>query len=180
MIGIPITIGGALLSDPLIVFFSGEKYLPSGLLFKVLILSVVPFFLSNIYINVLTVRNAKMLNILYFSLFALNVVVNFLLIPIWAAQGAAWATVLCEWVGLGWGLWLIRRDLQVKMGTSVIRTALTALCASLLMGFCIYWDPKLYWLVLGPVVYGLLLWALRGLDEADKKSIRSVFRVSVK
>jgi O-antigen/teichoic acid export membrane protein len=104
LLGIPITIGGYLLATPIIVFLSSSKYISSGPLFSILCLSVVPFFISNIYIIVLTVKKPKFLNILYFSLFVLNVVLNFIFIPIWGANGAAWATVLCEGVGVE-GVW---------------------------------------------------------------------------
>lgn len=180
MAGIPITIGGALLANPLIVSFSGDKYLPSGQLFSVLVLSVVPFFISNIYINVLTIRNANWLNLLYFSLFMLNVGLNFLMIPIWAAQGAAWATVICEWIGMVWGLWLIRKDLATKVPMSILRPIFMVLAAAGLMGISIHFDPRLYWLVLGPVVYGLLLWLFQGLDKDDMSSVRSVLRINMK
>ncbi len=177
VIGVPISIGGMLLSDRLLTFFSGEKYLPSGDLFRVLVLSVVPFFISNVYINVLTVKNPKMLNIVYFSLFVLNVGINFLFIPQWAAQGAAWATVLCEIVGLAWGLGLIWKYLPAERTLSLVRALVGSLTAAALMGVGIYFSPELYWLILGPVVYGLGLYFFSALEPEDQKSALSVLRL---
>lgn len=175
-LGIPITVGGALLASPLIVLFSTEKYLPSGPLFSVLVLSVIPFFISNLYVIVLTVKQPWILNRLYFSLLALNVGLNFALIPIWGAVGAAWATVTCEWMGLGVGLWTIRKYLGKTSKPGLMRPTLIALGAALVMGLGIHWDARLYWLALGPIIYGALLILFKALDEEDLASLKSVFR----
>jgi Na+-driven multidrug efflux pump len=139
-------------------------------------LSVVPFFISNIYIIVLTVKKPKFLNILYFSLFVLNVGLNFIFIPIWGANGAAWATVLCEMVGLVWGMTLIWKYLGKSPEITILRPVLTSLAAAGLMGAGIYFDPRLYWLVLGPVVYGLGLYLLQALEPEDWLSLRAVLK----
>jgi O-antigen/teichoic acid export membrane protein len=175
-LGIPITVGGYLLATPLIVLFSSNKYTASGPLFSILSLSVVPFFISNIYIIVLTVKKPKFLNILYFSLFILNVVLNFVFIPIWGANGAAWATVLCEVVGLVWGMTLIWKYLGKSPETIISKPIFTSLAAAGLMGVGIYFDPRLYWLVLGPAVYGLGLYFFRALEPEDWRSLKVILR----
>ena len=175
-LGIPITVGGYFLATPLIVFFSSAKYISAGPLFSILSLSVVPFFISNIYIIVLTVKKPKFLNILYFSLFVLNVGLNFIFIPIWGSNGAAWATVLCEAVGLVWGMILIGKYLNQSSKTPMLRPVLASLASAGLMGVGLYFDPRLYWLVLGPVVYGLGLYFFRALEPEDWRSLRAVLQ----
>lgn len=112
VIGLPITIGGYLLAGPLLSFVASAKYVLSAPSLSILTLSTVPFFLSNVYVNVLMVRKPKALVLLFLFLFALNVLLNFILIPRWDTVGAAWATVLCEICGVALGLGLIRGDLR--------------------------------------------------------------------
>jgi hypothetical protein len=59
---------------------------------------------------------------------------------------------------------------------SLIRPLLACIGASALMGVGIWRDPRLYWLALGPVVYGAGIWLFRGLDSEDWTSILSIFR----
>ncbi len=175
-LGIPITVGGYFLATPLIVLFSSAKYISSGPIFSILSLSVVPFFISNIYVIVLTVKKPKFLNILYFSLFILNVALNFIFIPLWGVNGAAWATVLCEATGLVWGILLIRPYLLKFSKTPVWRPVLASLAAAALMGAGIYVDPRLYWLLLGPVVYGLGLYLFRAMEPEDWRSLKVILK----
>ncbi|HEY5038770.1 MAG TPA: hypothetical protein VIJ93_06850, partial [bacterium] len=62
-------------------------------------------------------------------------------------------------------------------GVPVLKPLLACLAASTLMGALIFLDPRLYWLVLGPVVYGLGLYLFGGLGEEDWMSLRSILKV---
>jgi O-antigen/teichoic acid export membrane protein len=172
LLGIPATVGVWALASPLITFFSGERYLLSGPLLSILGLSIVPFFVSNLYIIVLTIHRPILLNPLYFGLLGLNVVLNLVLIPRWGAVGAAWATVACEWIALGAGLWAIRSHLGRGLVGS-IRSILCACIAAAVMGLLVHWDPRLYWILLGPLVYVALLFLLPALDPEDRATLRS-------
>ena len=100
LLSLPLAVGGYFLSGPLLVFVLGAKYLPAGPAFAILSISILPFFLSNIYIDILAVKNTARLNFQFVVLFLINVVLNFILIPHWQLVGAAWATVLCEYIGI--------------------------------------------------------------------------------
>lgn len=176
-LGLPITVGGYFLGVPLLIAISGPRYTFSGILFAILVLSTIPFFISNLYINILTVKNPKVLNGMYLVLFALNLALNFLLIPRMGPQGAAWATVWCEVVGLAWGLWLILPYLKTRLTVPLWRPFLACAGASALMGTAMFQDRGLYWLVLGPVVYGIGLFLFKGLDKDDWVSLKSVLKI---
>jgi O-antigen/teichoic acid export membrane protein len=176
LLGMPVTVGGVLLAKPIMVLVSGGKYASSGPLFAVLCLSIFPYFLCHVYILTLAVKNTYRLNLQFLTLFVLNVALNFILIPRMGAAGASWATVLCEFFGIGLGFYLSAPYLKGLPWARLARPALASVGASALMGVCVWTDPRLYWLVLGPLVYGLGLWALRGLDPEDWDNLHSIFR----
>ena len=174
VLGLPISLGGFLLAEPLMGFIAGAKYILSAPSFSILALSTVPFFLSNVYVNVLMVRKPRMLVLLYLFLFAFNVLLNFILIPRWDTVGAAWATVLCEICGVVLGLGMIWEDLRLNTRGRFLWSLVAALLATLLMGLGIYWDPRLYWLILGPLVYGLGFWLFGGVEKEDWQALRKL------
>ena len=177
-LGLPISIGGFFLSTPLLVLVSGFKYAAAGPPFSILSLSILPFFLSNIYVDVLAVKNNFRLNLQFVLLLVLNVVLNFILIPRWQVQGAAWATVICEYLGVFSGFFLAAPYLG-KMGRIIwFRPLAASLTAAGLMGVGIYFDPRLYWLGLGPVIYAVALYLFRGLEAEDLAGLKSVFRTA--
>ena len=173
---LPICVGGYLLAGPLLVLIGSAKYAAAGPLFAVLALSIVPFFLSNIYVDILAVKNNYRLNAQFLVLLALNILLNFILIPSMGARGAAWATVGCEIFGLFLGFGLAAPYLRSFGPAQLLWPTLASLMASLAMGAGIWWDPRLYWLAVGPVIYGLGLWLLRALDADDLRSLRSIVR----
>jgi len=172
----PVAVGGTLLAGPLVTLFFGEEYRSAGPVFARLCLSVIPFYLANVYMNVLTIRGPKRLVLLFASLLALNVALNFILIPRSGPVGAATATVLSEGVGLLAGFWIIRRYLRTRRSVPLAWPVTASLAASALMGVCIARDPRLYWLIAGPVVYFAALVLLRALGSEDWDSLRSVLR----
>jgi O-antigen/teichoic acid export membrane protein len=172
VMGLPISLGGYLLAGPLMGLVAGAKYLTSAPSFSILALSAVPFFISNLYVNILMVRKPKFLVGLYLFLFILNVILNLFLIPRWDTVGAAWATVLCELAGMVLGLGMTWKDLRADKSGRYLWTLCAALIAAMIMGWGIERDPRLYWLALGPVVYGLAYWILGGLEREDWQALQ--------
>jgi O-antigen/teichoic acid export membrane protein len=177
-LGLPMTVGGYLLAGPLLALAGGTNYIPASPAFAVLALSILPFFIANIYVDVLAVKNTARLNFQFILLLLLNVALNFIFIPRWNMAGAAWATVICEYLGVFSGFLLAAPYLE-KMGEVIwFRPLAASLAAAGLMGVGIYFDPRLYWLGLGPVVYAAALFLFRGLEAEDLAGLKSVFRIA--
>jgi O-antigen/teichoic acid export membrane protein len=170
------TVGGYFLAVPLLGLIAGPQYVSAGPAFAVLALSILPFFLHNIYVDVLAVKNTSRLNFQFILLFLLNVALNFIFIPRWQFVGAAWATVICEYLGVILGFALAAPYLKQMGKVSWVRPLAASLAACLVMGWGLYYSPHLYWLALGPVVYGIGIYLFRGLDEEDLASLKSAFR----
>jgi O-antigen/teichoic acid export membrane protein len=172
------TVGGYFLAGPLMVLIGGPQYVPAGPAFAVLSLSILPFFLANIYVDVLAVKNTTRLNFQFVLLFLVNVVLNFIFIPRWQFVGAAWATVICEYAGVFIGFGLAAPYLKQMGKVSWVRPIAASLAASLALGLGLYYSPSLYWLAFGPIVYGLCLYLFKGLEPEDWVSLKSILRVS--
>jgi O-antigen/teichoic acid export membrane protein len=100
------TIGGTIalvlwgLSDEIINLIYGEKYFPSIGILEILSGAVFLFFINYLLSNVLITSGREMINLWNLvGATALNIILNLVLIPLYGAIGAAWATLFCE-VGL--------------------------------------------------------------------------------
>jgi O-antigen/teichoic acid export membrane protein len=176
LLGAPLTVGGILLAKPLVLIVAGTKYLPSVPMFVILMLSVCAYFLSHVYVIALAIFNVFRLNLQFAILFLLNAGLNFILIPRMGGVGASWATVLCEVFGLALGFGMSASYLKELRWVPLLRPVLACLAASAIMGVGIWRDPRLYWLALGPIVYGAGIWLFRGLEPKDWNNIRSILR----
>jgi len=176
LLGIPLTVGGFLLATPLVTFISGAPYAAAGPAFAVLALSICLHFATKPSVNLLAVKSAPKLTVLFFCLFSLNVAANFFAIPLWGLMGAAVVSSLCEVVFFAWALWLTRHYFRFS-GFGFSRSLLAGVLASAVMGLGIHESPGLYWLVLGPLVYGLVLLGAGGLNRDDLTNLKSVLRM---
>jgi O-antigen/teichoic acid export membrane protein len=176
LMGLPLTVGGFLLASPLMALMFGPSYEAAGPAFAVLALSIFLHFATKPSINLLAVKAPARLTEVFFWLFFLNLAANFFAIPRWGLMGAAVVSSLCEVVFFVWVLWLMRHYFKFSE-FGFPRGLMSGVLASAAMGLGIYWSPGLYWLVLGPLVYGGVLYFLRGLNPEDKASLRSILKI---
>ena len=178
LLGLPLAVGGYFLAGPLLNLVGGPQYGPAGPAFAVLSLAILPFFLHNIYVDILAVKNTTRLNFQFIFLFLLNVALNFIFIPRWGFVGAAWATVLCEYIGIVIGFILAAPYLGKAGKISWLRPLTASLAAAAIMGLGVFLSPSLYWLLVGPVVYAVGLIVFGGLDPEDWAGLKSILRIA--
>ena len=96
-IGILLSLSLYLSSDLIFELFFEDKYDASIPVFKVLVWYLAIVFIYGPISNSLVAKN-KVLFLVYLNLFmiAVNVALNFFLIPVYGAKGAAIATIICE------------------------------------------------------------------------------------
>ena len=171
---VPITIGLATFSRPLILTVFGNAFSPSVPVLVVLSLCI-PFMFLNIQFNqMLTARDRqKVWTIIMAASCVLNPVANLILIPLaeqrWhnGAQGAALALLSTEIFMTVYGMWVLRTALRDR---GLARVALGALAAGgaqgaalLLMGAS--WPPLAE--TVGVITYGGVALALGVLPRQD-------------
>ena len=99
LIAIPLTIGGIILSVPLIEFVFGELYLPATASFQILIATLLVQFPSAVLGNLIMAHNQQKKLVSYVIAGSLsNIILNTLLIPSFGISGAAISTLISQLV----------------------------------------------------------------------------------
>ena len=96
-------------SDVIITLVYGKNFSPSINVLDILSAAVFLFFMNFLLSNVLITSGREKINawnLVVATIF--NIFLNMALIPEYGAEGAAWATVLCE------GLLIVAMSLQIK------------------------------------------------------------------
>lgn len=163
---IPMLVGLQLVSDNFVVWFFGTDYMPVAGLMKLSGILMVFMGISNFvgmqYLSP-TGRQNRM-TVVYLSSVALNICLNFVLIPKWQATGAMWASLTAEGVAAIAFLILLK---QSEYRFRVFQDVWKYVVASICMGAAILYLQKITTFVLvretvievsvGLVVYAIVL-----------------------
>jgi len=161
LLGIPLSVGLAIVAEQAIVLIYGERYAGAAELVRIMA-AVIPLkFLSNSYAMLLTSSDRQGTRTqAVFIAAVLNVGLNLLVIPRWGARGAAAATVVTEVVLFAF-LYLAARRLVQRI--SLLRPALVPLLGSACMAAVLLavrgW-PVVTAIPLGGLVYVALVLAI--------------------
>jgi O-antigen/teichoic acid export membrane protein len=177
MMSLPMVIGGFLLARPIMALLFDPKFAPSGSVFTVMSIYIIFYYLMKVPVNILAIKHTNKLIRLYSGLFVANLCLNLLLIPRWGYMGGAYALVTCGILELTTGLWMVREYFVGLLTAAFVRSFGLCLLAALIMGAGIYMDTRIYWLLLGPVVYLLGLFLFKVLDESDWNSVRAILKI---
>lgn len=151
LLSIPAAVGLTLLSKELILIFSGYSFISGNLAAKILAARVIlsplnTYFIVQLFISMGLEKN----NLITTSVAALiNIILNFVLIPLFLQNGAAIATVIAEVIELAFNAYFARKLLSQK---------------KIFQLFCHYLWPSLIivllWFILQLFVSGMLLMIL--------------------
>lgn len=163
-VGAPLVVGGMVVARPLLRALFGADYVDGTQAFRLLILSIGLMFLHGHLRNLLLVldRTSTELRIVAAAT-AVNIVLNFLLIPLWGIAGAAASTVVAE------GLILLLVFLAVRGTSGRFYSGVVGrpVLAAALMGATLLalgtGDKLALSVALGSVVYAAALFLLGGI-----------------
>jgi O-antigen/teichoic acid export membrane protein len=172
---LPITIGGGLLAEPLIVTIYGSEFATAAPAFQVLIWVLPAITLTSLCGSISTVLHRERRTARIVSTNAgFNIAMNLWAVPTYGLFGAAVVTVATEVLGLIQYAFLLRDTLSLR---EMAFLALRPLVASLVMGLAIALTPQLGLLVaivLGAGVYALALLLVGGVRLAEVRRITSL------
>lgn len=173
ILALPLAVGTTLLADRIIAKIYGPEFIEGASALKVLIWGCALMFLNPVTTSTLVSNGReKLVTTLIGIGILINVILNFLFIPIYGHVGASLATVFTEaWVFIV-SLYFISKQ-YYKL--PVIEVALKPLIATIVMAvFIINIDYlRLYLLVgLGGAVYFMALLIVRGISDEDVALIK--------
>jgi O-antigen/teichoic acid export membrane protein len=177
MFAVPVALGGALLSGPILRAVVGAQYAPAATAQAILLSSLLVAFPG--WVSVTTAyavhRERSVMWMLAIVVVA-NVGVNFFAIPRWGIEGAAAATVGAELLLFAMLLAILaREEVRPKLAAAYARP----LIAGAVMVAAIWplrhapvWLP----VAVGAVVYSAVVLVLHGVDREDLEFARGAFR----
>jgi O-antigen/teichoic acid export membrane protein len=115
-IGLPIGLGGIIISDPILLNLFGESYLQASPAFKILSIYVAISFITMIYADTLIACNCQKKYAIGVAIAAIvNLTCNFILIPIFGLKGAALSTVAGEIVLLIYSYFNLAKIVKIEL-----------------------------------------------------------------
>lgn len=167
MLMLPITIGGFLLSDEIISIIYKQAFINSSLVFKILTVTIIFNSLNSIQTALLMSTNKQQLNNLSVSICAaLNIILNFILIPKYSYVGAGVATLISLVCLYLLGFYFIHKHFAIQPFN---KEFVKSMAATIAMGFLIMKINLhlVHLVVFGGIVYTILIFSLNGFNKTD-------------
>lgn len=168
-LGLPLTVGGVILSNKIILLLFGEQFYNSISVFQILILAEV-FLFVNFPLNFLLISiNKEWIVVLNSSLcMVLNIILNLLLIPKVGYIGAGIATVVTEIVFFLFNLYFLSKYFYI---ISIPKLVIKPILSTILMGMIIFYlrEFNIFLLIgLGIIVYFGILFIIGNLSRKER------------
>jgi O-antigen/teichoic acid export membrane protein len=175
LLGLPITVGGMILADRIILLLYGNEYLPSVSAFRILIWAVFPSHLCYLFSTFMNSINRQGMNLFFMIISTLaNILLNLILIPQFSLIGASIATVSSEVILFFLGISYLARTPYHSFSLVFFFKAFAAnvIMACILI---IFIKANLVCLILiGIVAYFISLFLFRCIDDEDRKIFKEL------
>jgi O-antigen/teichoic acid export membrane protein len=172
----PIAVGTTLLARPLTVWLYTDEFAQSAIVLAILIWALPLLNLSSLCGSITTATDKEKKAARAYTLAALlNLVINFVAIPIWGYLGAAVATVVTEAAALLLFYAILHREFPL---TDLTNTLLKPAVAGLVMAAVILVLQSWHLFIvisIGAAVYALALFALKPLNRAELEVIQGLW-----
>jgi O-antigen/teichoic acid export membrane protein len=178
MLIIPVAMGTTILSESIISFFYGEKFVKSSPALAILIWSQIFAFYGFIHYQILISTNRQKIYLLFCSIGAIsNIVLNYLLIPKYGIIGASIATLVSYILSAGTIIGYLvpaTRIYNVVGCKALINPAV----ASAIMGIFVYYTKSHVIMAVtgGIAIFAVTMITLRGIDGRDIELARTIYR----
>ncbi len=184
-----LVVGGLILRKNAVLLVSNKVFSKAADPLAILALATVFSYFYSIfsYASVAINKHHKMIFISIVSLF-LNLGINLIFIPRFGIVGAAWATVITEFIAMIAGYHLFKKQTNVKIHLRIIMKPLFAALCSLALGLVFYnslskGNALLDCILASAIIvcpYFIILYFIGGLPEEIKDGINKVLRVFIK
>lgn len=112
LIAFPLAAGGIILSNEIIILLFGQQYIPSAEIFKILMITILITFPAALLNGAILAYDKQKKFINFMAIGALsNVLLNYLFIPIYGINGAAFATLISQFAS-NYSMWLSMKKIN--------------------------------------------------------------------
>jgi len=175
IIMLPIAVGVTFIADKVILLVYGAEFASSTIALQILIWAILFGSMNSVMLNLLVAIDRQTLNAWTVGLGAVvNIILNFILIPIMSFTGAAITTVVTNAVICVVCFYFVSKYLQM---IPVWKTAVGPVAACIVMALFLFYCSNINLLLLIPiavVVYFVILLGLKVFDKDEWNIIRSV------
>lgn len=175
---LPIAISITIIADKIVFLIYGAEFVSSAAVLQILIWALVFTSTNSVLLNLLVSVDKQKLYAVSIAICAIvNVVFNFILIPMWSYNGAAIATVATNIVLFGVSFYFVSKHLHVVL--PVHKILLKPLMCGLIMGAFAYYfiNVNIFLLIpLAAAVYLVALLASKTFNKEDWYIIKKVIR----
>ena len=176
LILLPISIGVYFYSPYLINLIYSSEYALASPVMQILIWTVVFLFINGVATSLLnSIGKEFSVTKIYIVAALFNIILNYIMIPIWSYNGAAITTVLSEILILILMMYSISKT-EYKPDFSMVKTAVKLVFSSLILAAVLYFLKVSLWLAIpiGLVVYIIGLFLTKSIDDTDKYIIKEL------
>lgn len=177
IIMLPIAMGTTLIANKIILLIYGAEFAGSAAALQILIWALVFTSVNSVLINLLVSMGKQKLNTVSITLCAvINVIFNFILIPILSYNGAAIATVATSAVFFGASFFFVSKHLQV---IPIHKILVKPVIGGLIMAAFVYYFVEVNTFLLVPsaaAVYLVALLTLKAFTKEDRDIVKKIVR----
>lgn len=180
MATVPISVGFSVEADKIISLIYGADFFPSILVLQLLIWTLVPYAISQIFAYALVASNKQKIDLLVNAIsMTANIILNLILIPKFGFLGATYATLISIHIYVGMQVpfifpKIIKIPVNVMLG-GILRTAVAAGAMMLMLRSMpdFHVVPKL---LLGGAAYVAAMLLFGVISESDRALVAKVFK----
>ena len=174
LLALPLGLGATLLADRIILFVYKQSFINSVIVLQILVWALVLIFMNYIMGYLLnSVEKQKLFTLATGLCAVLNVVLNFILIPLYSFIGASIATVITELFNFSMLYYFTSKN---GYKINILKMLLKPATVTALMGIFVVYFMRLHLLLLIPLsilFYFSILFLIGGIKEDDKKLLLS-------
>ena len=178
LILLPLSIGVYFYSPYIINLIYSSEYALASSVMQILIWTVVFLFINGVASSLLnSIGKEVSVTKIYLVAAVFNIVLNYILIPIYSYNGAALTTVLSEVLVFVLMMYSISKT-EYKADWSLIKTCAKLIISGIILAAVLYLIHVSIWLAIpiGLVVYLVALVLTRSIDETDKYIIKEILK----
>lgn len=178
ILGLPMAMGGTLLSDKIILLIYGPGFMNSIIALQILSWDILLIFMYTILgAFLISIDKQNKMAICFFITAVVNVVFNLILIPMFSYVGSAVATLICEIVLFILYFYFLSKYIYIFPIHKILLKPFVALIVMTLFILFFNWLGLFTLIILGALMYFAILYIIKGFSKEDIALIKQIFKI---